>query len=516
MLVLGEAVIALLTPTFNGDGNHYFFAIFGVTIIFIFTFLYFDMQPRHHEPNALAIGRYSGVAWVALHPMLAFAMFGIGMSLKLLYADLREHKNPEFSEQLLGGFLGTSVMLMTLIRSSHKMDFTRGRVFTFIVRMILASLHIEVGYIKLLSDNINVTIALHIVICFLLIALDSWKYRHFEANAPTETGSMPVAAVSNRPLARRGSVYAPQRSASKGSASPMVKESKRTSMNLKSSQKRASIFTPGSFSSPPTSFFPNDDPPESPRYGVPSRKHLRRSMSAGVEGAANIEPSLQSRLSLQRMPTHSSAREDKIKEALEGFEKSRPHASIRQVRRSSMFTTETGVMRSSSKDLLLNGGSAYNLDGIVRGTSAVGDEEQKDMATTIRPVGLGDVELTEGVKKPSHGEVITLPQDKPPGQVILGEREVKGGDSDGEEDDEFDVEYVCYVDEQGNVIEVDENGHVISNGMTDSNLDEYDEEIVEVEYEVDSDDDFFDDYDSDEVEIIYEDPDPPKSHITWL
>jgi hypothetical protein len=52
--------------------------------------------------------------------------------------------------------------------------------------------------------------------------------------------------------------------------------------------------------------------------------------------------------------------------------------------------------------------------------------------------------------------------------------------------------------------------------MTDSNLDEYDEEIVEVEYEVDSDDDFFDDYDSDEVEIIYEDPDPPKSHITWL
>lgn len=76
MLVLGEAVIALLTPTFKGAKNHYFFAIFGVLIIFIYTFLYFDMQPKQHEQNALTLGRFSGVAWLALHPLLAFTMFG--------------------------------------------------------------------------------------------------------------------------------------------------------------------------------------------------------------------------------------------------------------------------------------------------------------------------------------------------------------------------------------------------------------------------------------------------------
>ena len=484
------------------------------------------------------------------------------MSLKLLYADLREYKDPNFSEQLLGGFLGTSVMLMTLIRSSHKVNFSKERIITFLIRMFLASLHIEVGYIKLISDNINVTIGLHIVICFLLIALDSWKYRHFEAKTPVPAAgsSIKAAGVSNKPLARRGSVYAPQNSAMKN-----IGRSERASPNAfnpKSSVRRSSMFTHGSANHllSPECLGPSggggggglihqsggsDSPVISKRpFGGPGNgKRLSLQRTHSERSSSNLDNSpLRAENSIRGAPKRMSSmitREDKIKEALNDFEKSRPNVNIKQVRRSSMFNgggSQGGGVGVSSGSLR----RASSLGGGSIGTMSFEEKLQKE-EKEVEPntmdmekdqvMSLGEIEMQIKLQQIQKNDEIeeekmevggveeevkeggTMPPVKQESKLLSGV--IEGSEDD---DDEYDVEYVCYMDEEGNVIEVDEEGHALDVGKGDLASQEYDEEIVEVMYDVDEEDEGynFDEYSDDEVEVIYEEPDPPKSHITWL
>jgi hypothetical protein len=750
MLVLGEAVIALLTPTFYSEGkdeNYYFFAVLGVTIIFIFTFLYFDMQPRQHEPNALTLGRVSGVLWVALHPPLAFTLFGIGMSLKLLYADLREHKDATFSEELLGGFLGVSVVLMTLIRSTHKTSVTKERAFTFAIRMVLAALHIEVGHLEVLRGSINLTIALHIAICFLLILLDSWKYRHLEQHLPpshpssqphppavgTGTGRSKRSSTQssagggvNKAQARRGSVYAPQRSSSKLhggrsrhsgsvetdhyarerggegnaggggggdggrrnglSARRMTMSSTPFSFNPQTSMKHSSVFSPpaplpgGLQTTPevtvagarersgsigddttstikPSAALRRADHPDHAthhNHGHTNRNHnqgslshhthhngvhkkpVRRASSGHIKAPGGTEVKGSSgRLQQLKQQHHSSSpspptlstssssppipsplkrmtsltrmvvgggggggeynqsvfmsREEQISAALSSFEQSRPHVSIRQVRRS-MFpgaaigggTVAAGgaggggeavATRGRDRDIIINNEKYH--DGLVEYDDDKEDEKDEVVVVEAKQeVATSDIQLVNvsatshdddddddddddlndnddaaikkvGLNLPPLDDTTTINYGGPGAGLTTAIKEeeefnpemrVEAG---GEEErgDEEEYEYVCYVDEDGNFIDVvDEEGDGDGDegggdqhqyqyqhqghrgGHNNGENCEYEEELVEVVYDIEEgDEEYYEgEEDDDEVEVIYEDPDPPKSHITWL
>ena len=463
MLVLGEAVIALLTPTFKGAGNHYFFAVFGVMIIFVFTFLYFDMQPQQHEPNALTLGRASGVVWLALHPMLAFSMFGIGMSLKLLYADLKEHKDPDFSEQLLGGFLGTSVILMTFIRASHKEKYTKERLITFTIRLIMASLHFEVGYIKLISKNINVTVGLHIVICFLLIAIDTWKYRHIDLSSQKSPTSGPsiggVVGGSMKSTPRRSSVYAPQQSAT------------RSGINVRSSMRYSAVFTQN-----PSLFMGLGNSDSTARNVTGQPPEIRRSKSAGLD--SNHSDGNTGHRDMRRVGSMNDA-DNKVRELVRDFEKARPRASVKEVR---------SLLKAGSRTPKSFRDATERKEGSV-------DNCGLEMAAVAKD-------------KP------VVPDREELGTVVISNEDKLQGE---ERDDDYIVEYVCYVDENGDFIEIDK-GMEVNEMESESvfSVSDYEDEIIEVVYDVDGEVDEFDDYTDDEIEVIYEDPDPPKSHITWL
>lgn len=228
MLVLGEAVLALLTPTLLSSTRVYVFTLLGILMIFILALLYFDAQPSENSAHALGISRTQGIIWIALHPILSFTLFGVGVTLKLMYEDIIEDDYHSLNKLSMGIYLGLSLFTLALIRASHKSKIAWNQLFTISVRCIVAIVHIIIGVIFSRKETIisrdETSIVIHIVLLLIPTLLDAWKYRHFETILETAasvisripSGENRVAsAFSYTPAIRNPPVPArPSRSAS--------------------------------------------------------------------------------------------------------------------------------------------------------------------------------------------------------------------------------------------------------------------------------------------------------------
>jgi len=158
MMVLGEGVIQILEPTL--DSNHlercYLYATCGLILIFSFAMQYCDAVLREHvEHHALRRSSAAGRVWIFMHPVLAYFMYLVGISIKLSYHDVTaDHQIFHEHDVVLGVSCGAVVLCLTLMRSTHKGVFRFDaeakeetqrknirRVFNYSVRLLVVFLH---------------------------------------------------------------------------------------------------------------------------------------------------------------------------------------------------------------------------------------------------------------------------------------------------------------------------------------------------------------------------------------
>ena len=120
-MVLGEAVISVVLPTFLSNATSSFFAFATLVIVFSFGLQYFDSVVRlkgRGTEHAMTRSLISAFLFTWLHPVLALFMFFSSVALGLVYKD--EDTVSDKDKQILVAIsIGVSVGLMEIMRTLH-------------------------------------------------------------------------------------------------------------------------------------------------------------------------------------------------------------------------------------------------------------------------------------------------------------------------------------------------------------------------------------------------------------
>ena len=121
MMVLGEAVISVILPTFLSNAVSSFFAFSTLVIVFSFGLQYFDSVVRikgQGTEHAMTRSLLSAFLFTWLHPVLALFMFFSSVALGLVYKD-EDFVSDKDKQILVAISIGVSVGLMEIMRTLH-------------------------------------------------------------------------------------------------------------------------------------------------------------------------------------------------------------------------------------------------------------------------------------------------------------------------------------------------------------------------------------------------------------
>ena len=127
LVMLGETVLSV-TITYrelkHGGGNHlYYYWVLGLSflLIFMFTLLFFHMQPPPNE-HAFRRSRTHGTVALLAHKILGLALLTVGVSVKLVVEavmDPTEESASPLASRLMGLGVGAAFVTLFFIRYMH-------------------------------------------------------------------------------------------------------------------------------------------------------------------------------------------------------------------------------------------------------------------------------------------------------------------------------------------------------------------------------------------------------------
>lgn len=159
MMILGESVIQLVEPDIDQSRPHrtYWYFTAGIILIFTYALLYCDSVLREHlDFHAMRRSSVAGVAWVWMHPVVGYAMFIIGVSIKLSFSSVVTGAPvSDDHNYMLGLGCGFTVICLLIMRGTHKgvENFKKDgftarslkRVANYFIRLVFAIAHFIVA-----------------------------------------------------------------------------------------------------------------------------------------------------------------------------------------------------------------------------------------------------------------------------------------------------------------------------------------------------------------------------------
>lgn len=129
LVMLGETVLSVtityreLKQEQEGEQHDsYYYWVLGLSflLIFMFTLLFFHMQPPPHE-HAFRRSRTHGTLALVAHKVLGLALLTVGVSVKLVVEAVMDPNEevPPFTSQLMGCGVGAALLTLFLIRYLH-------------------------------------------------------------------------------------------------------------------------------------------------------------------------------------------------------------------------------------------------------------------------------------------------------------------------------------------------------------------------------------------------------------
>jgi hypothetical protein len=182
LVVLGESLIQLLLPSFSNNhrGNMLFLTLFGLVLVWSIAKQFFDAAQRVPHDHALRRCMQSGMLWILFHAISGWFAFLMGVSLKLLYEDLRgdEGAQADHVTALSIGCSGT-VLSFTIMRFLHKgwgeWPSNKDRLMGYSLRCGFAILHLTVTWWGMTVPEYVVLV--HCCIAVGLNSLDLYNFK---------------------------------------------------------------------------------------------------------------------------------------------------------------------------------------------------------------------------------------------------------------------------------------------------------------------------------------------------
>jgi len=225
MMVLGEAVIALLLPYYDTSSalSTYYFNIFACLLIFLFGLQYFDATVRtESDEHAMSHSLLSAFLYTWLHLVLGLCVFMTSASLGIMYksgivletniatahvADddslhtAWDHKNLVTGKTMLSCSVASVMILLLIIRSLHTglenifKPEQRSRLRNKVAKLVYSCLHFTVSSWGLPTVASNVVV--HAVLLLIQTASEiQWNVALNDKNKSTKMDAHSGAASS--------------------------------------------------------------------------------------------------------------------------------------------------------------------------------------------------------------------------------------------------------------------------------------------------------------------------------
>jgi low temperature requirement protein LtrA len=123
LIVIGEAIITLVTPTWEKGiaSDVYLINLFGLLLVFAFAMLYFDKtQRRSGEPHAMRRNMFSGLLFMLCHPLVGFSLLLTTQGIIDVANSVRGGYSTTTGKQLLSYGCALTTGLLFLMRTAHQ------------------------------------------------------------------------------------------------------------------------------------------------------------------------------------------------------------------------------------------------------------------------------------------------------------------------------------------------------------------------------------------------------------
>jgi low temperature requirement protein LtrA len=156
LVVLGEALILLLTPKWSLDNydEGYLVIIASIFLIYMFAMQYFDqVQKGEGTLHACRRNVFAGITWIWLHAVLGFSLLLISVAIYGIdtHYDDSEYGSEDTDKKLLciGCFVSQIIMLtMRMMHKGFRFHFaTSGRIQLLVLRLIYCFGHLVIIWI---------------------------------------------------------------------------------------------------------------------------------------------------------------------------------------------------------------------------------------------------------------------------------------------------------------------------------------------------------------------------------
>lgn len=187
MMVLGEAVISVIIPSFGSNQRDCFFAFATLGIVFMYGLQYYDSVVRLKGRGVHAMTRslLSSYLFTWLHAILGICMFLSSVALGLVYSSADAEKGdglldlpPENSggaAVLLGWSVGLSIAVMEALRTLHyglkSVFYKRRKLATKMIKIVFILLHIVAPFY---ASNAFWSVLTHCVLLAIMNVGDIW------------------------------------------------------------------------------------------------------------------------------------------------------------------------------------------------------------------------------------------------------------------------------------------------------------------------------------------------------
>ena len=183
MMVLGEAIISVVVPTFSPQKRDTFFAFAALGIVFCYGLQYYDsvVRLKGRGTHAMTRSLLSAYLFTWLHGLLALCMFLTSVALGLVYRSAKEEDGDDLTHipknangldeqaMLLGWAVGLSIGIMEVLRMLHYGPMTvfrsRRKLVGRVAKLSFIILHITV---HMYASNAFYNVIFHLVLLVVM------------------------------------------------------------------------------------------------------------------------------------------------------------------------------------------------------------------------------------------------------------------------------------------------------------------------------------------------------------